>query len=112
MLPDGDVFVDLTIANASCKSHANKDWQQIENKKDVLKKEIYEQLVLDQGGEFTTCVMEVFGRLGIKAKQLIKRIERAANATPGALTSLIATANMRLNGAIIGNVARCNRLAG
>ena len=107
-LPTEDVFVDITIANASCKTFVGKPLGKIESTKTKEKHAQYLEHVQRLGGNFVTFVVEARGSLAAAATTLTKRLQALSilRAVPAELRKEIQTAIARTNGAVITNVLR------
>lgn len=106
-LPTEDVYVDVTVANAACKTFKGKTMKAIETIKRREKDASYNAYVNALGGVLVTFVAEVRGSLGDDAVSLCKRLT-ALTIMKGSSTLVVGIQNVlaRYNGAIIQNVLR------
>jgi hypothetical protein len=106
-LPTEDVYVDVTVANAACKTFKGKTMKAIETIKRREKDASYNAYVNALGGVLVTFVAEVRGSLGDDAVSLCKRLT-ALTIMKGSSTLVVGIQSVlaRYNGAIIQNVLR------
>ena len=105
-LPSEDVYLDIVIPNAQCKSHSSKTLAALEREKTNEKEAKYLQYVQSMGGRFVSFVVESRGTFGAAAKELSKLLMRHAILKRERLVSDIEVALARTNGAILTNVFR------
>lgn len=107
-LPTEDVYVDVTVANATSKTYSGKALATIERMKMVEKEAKYLDHVSKLGGHLVTFVAETRGTLAPSAVLLCKRLNKLAilKTTQSSVTKDVQTALARTNGAILANVLR------
>jgi hypothetical protein len=108
VLPTEDVYVDVTIANAACKSYAGKSLSTIERIKTGEKEASYLTHVEALKGHLVTFVAEARGTLAPAAATLCKRLDSLSivKQKGGHVAKEVQTALARANGAILTNVLR------
>ncbi len=107
VLPTEDVYVDVTIANAACKTHAGKPLSTIERNKTREKEASYLEHVAALNGHLVTFVAEARGTLAPAALHLCKRLDALQIVKQkGHIAKEIQTALARANGSILTNVLR------
>jgi len=102
-LSAGDVYIDFTVANSMCKSHSKKQsFSELERCVQETKKAHYQGTNVED--DVVIFFMEVMGRLGDDAIEIVKTIEREAGVR-GELFDAIGDALWRANASIVKSVA-------
>jgi hypothetical protein len=107
-MPTEDVYVDVTVANAACKSYSSKSLATIERVKTAEKETSYLEHVARLNGHLVTFVAEARGSLASAATLFCKRLMSLSllKSRNQSLVKEVQTALARTNGAILTNVLR------
>jgi hypothetical protein len=95
------ILVDVTIVNATCKSHAAKNLEKLEQQKMDTKRKLYEKDAIELGMKFVTFQMNVMGGFSKEANTLLKTIASQAKIDVGEFRRTLSTALQTANGRML-----------
>lgn len=68
------LYIDVTVANAECRSHRNKSFDKLFAEKDAAKHKAYKEAAAADGYTLHTFFIDTFGKMDSKSLELLKML--------------------------------------